>query len=64
MIWHVRADELIRFVEAEGFRKVAETDRHDVDERGSERIQIRRSDTLTQAEVDLVCDTADLPPLR
>lgn len=64
MIWHVRADELIRFVEAEGFRKVAETDRHDVDERGSECIQIRRSDTLTQAEVDLVCDTADLPPLR
>ena len=62
MIWHVWTEEFVRFLKAEGFQFVGQTDRFDLYRRGSTQIAIRRTDRPTQAEVDRICDAADLDP--
>ena len=62
MIWHVYAKEFIRFLEDDGFRQIGETERHVIYERGADRVQVRKSITLTQSEVDTICDVADIKP--
>ena len=41
---------------------VGKIDRYDVYERGTERIFVRQSAALTQAEVDAICDAHGLNP--
>lgn len=62
MIWHVYAEEFVRFLLDVGFHRIVSTERHDIFERGAERVQVRRADRLTRQEVDLICDAADLDP--
>ena len=62
MIWHVYAEEFVRFLLDEGFRWIGGTERHDIYERGAERVQVRRAERLTRQEIDAICDAADLNP--
>ena len=60
MIWHVRSGDFVQYLISQGFKLVGRTNRHDIFERNGIRIQVRRSDSLTQAEVDAISDAADL----
>ena len=66
MIWHVAFADFDSFLRQQGFAAVAQTRDQILYERGGDQVVVRRSDTLTQAEVDLVCDNAGLtpPPFR
>ena len=62
MIWHVRASDFVTYLLGQGFVLVGKIDLYDVYERGTERIFVRQSAALTQAEVDAICDAHGLNP--
>jgi len=62
VIWHVLSADFVRYLIGQGFDHVGQTERHDIYERGKTRVQVRRSRSLTQAEVDAASDGAGLNP--
>ncbi len=62
MIWHIHASDFATFLQKEGFRPAAQTADQTLYEREGHSFFVRRSNTLTQAEVDAICDANNLSP--
>ena len=62
MIWHIHASDFDSFLRKEGFRPISQIADQTLYERDKQSLFVRRSTTLTQAEVDAICDANDLSP--